>query len=105
MADLLTISAKSGDGMEELKTALIEQVNTTGAGQGHVVVTNARHLQALKATDEALAQALGAIDQGLSGDLVAADIRQALHHLGSITGDISTDDLLGNIFSNFCIGK
>lgn len=103
--DLLTISAKSGFGIEALKTTLLEEVNTTGAGQGDVVVTNARHLQALKATDEALAQALGAIDQGLSGDLVAADIRQALHHLGSITGEISTDDLLGNIFGKFCIGK
>jgi len=102
---VITISAKHVQGLETLNQALVNRINTTGAGKGDVVVTNTRHLQALKATHNALKQTLAAIDAGLSGDLDAADIRQALHHLGSITGEISTDDLLGNIFGKFCIGK
>ncbi|NQV51709.1 MAG: tRNA uridine-5-carboxymethylaminomethyl(34) synthesis GTPase MnmE [Flavobacteriales bacterium] len=102
---VVPISAKSGVGIEALIQTILSRINTTGAGRGDVVVTNARHLHALKATDEALKQSLHAIESGLSGDLIAADIREALHHLGSITGDITTDDLLGNIFGKFCIGK
>jgi tRNA modification GTPase len=102
---VIAISAKHLSGLDTLHEALLNRINTTGAGQGDVVVTNARHLQALKATHHALKQSLEAIAVGLSGDLIAADIREALHHLGSITGEISTDDLLGNIFGKFCIGK
>ncbi|MEQ9186972.1 MAG: tRNA uridine-5-carboxymethylaminomethyl(34) synthesis GTPase MnmE [Cryomorphaceae bacterium] len=102
---VVPISAKSGEGIEALIQTILTRINTTGAGRGDVVVTNARHLHALKATDAALEQSLHAIESGLSGDLIAADIREALHHLGSITGDITTDDLLGNIFGKFCIGK
>lgn len=99
------ISAKTGDGLEQLTTTLAEAMDVGKIGSGAVVVTNARHVQALKATQSALQQSLAGIESGISGDLVAADIRQALHHLGSITGEISTDDLLGNIFGKFCIGK
>ncbi len=102
---VIPLSAKSGDGLDEFTQQLVGRINTTGAGQGDVVVTNTRHLQALRATHEALDKTLNAIGAGLSGDLVAADIREALHHLGSITGEITTDDLLGNIFGKFCIGK
>ena len=68
-------------------------------------MTNARHIAELEATQKALERAKSAVESNISGDLVAADIREALHHLGAITGEVTTEDLLGNIFSNFCIGK
>jgi tRNA modification GTPase len=101
----LYISAKSTAGLEALEASLVEKVSSLKDSSQSVVVTNTRHLHALQATQVALDQARMAIDDGISGDLVAADIREALHHLGSITGEISTDDLLGNIFGKFCIGK
>lgn len=103
--DALCISAKDKSGVELLQKTLVESIQTGHVKTGDVVVTNTRHLQALKLTDRALDQALNGIQIGLSGDLVASDIREALHHLGSITGQISTEDLLGNIFGKFCIGK
>jgi len=69
------------------------------------IVSNARHYEALCKADESLRDVLSGLDQGVTNDFVAMDIRQALHYLGEITGEISTDDLLGNIFANFCIGK
>jgi tRNA modification GTPase len=99
------ISAKTCEGLDELKDALGSLIEIGNLGKGDTVVTNTRHLEALKATNNALESSLTALSSGLSGDLVAADIREALHHLGSITGSISADDLLGNIFGKFCIGK
>lgn len=99
------ISAKTGEGLELLKDQLGEILQISNLGKGDTVVTNTRHLEALKATNVALDASLTALTSGLSGDLVAADIREALHHLGSITGAISADDLLGTIFGKFCIGK
>lgn len=101
----IQLSAKTGQGMDILRNSLVHSIQSGSAKTGDVVVTNARHLQALKATDAALTAALLGIQSGLSSDLVSSDIRQALHHLGSITGEISTDELLGNIFGKFCIGK
>ncbi len=103
-ADLF-ISAKTGEGIDVLRHRLVEFVHNGLTSSSNTVVTNTRHLQALKATDTALIDATNGIDSGMSGDLVSSDIRQALHHLGSITGEISTEDLLGNIFGKFCIGK
>lgn len=100
----LKISAKNGQGLNELNDLLSDQIKLTNT-QSHTVVTNTRHLQALKATKAALTKAYDGLDSGLSGDLLAADIRESLHHLGSITGEITTEDLLGNIFGKFCIGK
>ena len=99
------LSAKTGEGLEVLKDKLGEIMQISNLGKGDTVVTNTRHLEALKATNVALDASLTALTGGLSGDLVAADIREALHHLGSITGAISADDLLGTIFGKFCIGK
>ena len=73
--------------------------------QGDVVITNLRHYDNLRQTDEALSRVLQGMDNGVTGDFLAMDVRQALHYLGVITGEISTDDLLENIFSRFCIGK
>ncbi|MBP3944529.1 tRNA uridine-5-carboxymethylaminomethyl(34) synthesis GTPase MnmE [Sphingobacteriaceae bacterium WQ 2009] len=99
------ISAKSQDGVEELKDLLLEQVNLKGLNADDVMVTNIRHLEALKNTQAALERVLGGIDNPVTSDFLALDIRQALYHLGEITGQVSTDDLLDNIFSKFCIGK
>ena len=101
----LQISAKQGEGISELRSQLVRSIQAGNHAQGDVVVTNTRHLEALKATATALEAALSGINSGLSGDLVASDIREALHQLGSITGEVTPDDLLGNIFSRFCIGK
>jgi len=68
-------------------------------------VANARHFEALYQADAALSAVLDGIHSGISSDFIALDLRQALHHLGSITGDISSEDLLDSVFTRFCIGK
>jgi tRNA modification GTPase len=68
-------------------------------------VTNARHVEALTKTLEHLSNVLTGIDEGITNDFLSADIRQSLYYLGLISGEVTTEDLLGNIFSNFCIGK
>ncbi|QNL49662.1 tRNA uridine-5-carboxymethylaminomethyl(34) synthesis GTPase MnmE [Olivibacter sp. SDN3] len=99
------ISAKTGDGVEALKTELLQQVNLRNINVDDVMVTNIRHVEALQKTQESLEKVLYGIDNPITSDFLAMDIRQALHHLGEITGQVSTDDLLANIFSKFCIGK
>jgi tRNA modification GTPase len=102
---ILWLSAKNAE-TDALKAALSAQVRTnTGLQTGSAVVTNARHLQHLTATDEALARAIAGIDAGTSADWIAMDLRVALRELGELTGEITTDDLLDSIFSRFCIGK
>ncbi|MBQ4008393.1 MAG: tRNA uridine-5-carboxymethylaminomethyl(34) synthesis GTPase MnmE, partial [Muribaculaceae bacterium] len=100
------ISAREGTGVEQLKQDIIEaaalpQVNDENA----VIVTNARHYHALVRASEAIDRTLQGLATGLSGDLVSQDIRECMHYLGEITGEISTDDILGEIFARFCIGK
>ncbi|MEP1096969.1 MAG: hypothetical protein ABJG78_17760 [Cyclobacteriaceae bacterium] len=73
--------------------------------QSNVVVTNARHVEGLAQTQEALNRVTEGLTASISNDLVAQDIRSALFHLGEITGEVTTDDLLETIFSKFCIGK
>lgn len=99
------ISALERTGLEELTEHLVGLVNTGALSTGDTIVTNKRHHRALIQALESIHRAEGALHQGISGDLMAQDIRQALFHLGEITGEITTDDLLGNIFSKFCIGK
>ncbi|BDD09558.1 tRNA modification GTPase MnmE [Fulvitalea axinellae] len=99
------ISADRKDNIEALKEELMKTVNLDGFKTGDTVVTNARHYESLLRTREALDDVLRGLDLQVTGDFLAMDIKQSLHHLGEITGEITTDDLLGNIFSNFCIGK
>jgi len=99
------ISAKRKEGIEELKQRILEQVNIKSFKTGDAVVTNLRHYESLLNTKENLNKVLVGLDTGIPGDLLAQDIRAALLNLGEITGEITTDDLLGNIFSKFCIGK
>lgn len=101
----LFISAKNNVGVEELKEELLRKVNLHRIHTDDVLVTNIRHVDALQKTNESLEKVLDGIDNPITSDFLAMDIRQALHHLGEITGSVSTDDLLDNIFSKFCIGK
>lgn len=99
------ISAAQKNGIETLKEKLYHSLDTSALQGDRTVVTNLRHYEALKRSSEFLERVLHGLDTHVTGDFLAMDIRQALYHLGEITGEISTDDLLGNIFSKFCIGK
>lgn len=101
----LYISAKEQVGIEELKEELLAQVNLLHIDSDAVMVTNIRHVEALEKTAAALDKVLFGLDNPVTSDFLAMDIRQALYHLGEITGTVTTDDLLDNIFSKFCIGK
>lgn len=101
----ILISAKDKTDLEELKRQLMQVVDLEGLNAEATFVTNSRHVSVLKSTHEALERVIGGIDNQITNDFLAMDIRQALHHLGEITGEITTDDLLDNIFSKFCIGK
>ena len=103
--DLIPISAKNRDGLKDLETALLSVVGLDQVSTNGTLVTNLRHFQQLLQTQETLESVLNALQTGLTGDLIAQDLRYALHHLGEITGQISNDDLLKNIFGKFCIGK
>ncbi|MBZ0326078.1 MAG: tRNA uridine-5-carboxymethylaminomethyl(34) synthesis GTPase MnmE [Altibacter sp.] len=99
------LSAKTGQGVDALKKVLLDFVNTGALRNNETIVTNSRHYDALLRALEEIIKVQEGIDSGLSGDLLAIDIRQALYYFGEITGEITNDDLLGNIFANFCIGK
>lgn len=101
----LFVSSSKKQGIEALKDSLVKLSEIQLINNQSVIVNNSRHYQALVASATALNDVLQASEAGMSGDLLALDIRKALHELGSITGEISSDDLLGEIFSNFCIGK
>ena len=102
---LFLMSAKNKNGINDLKDKLLEFVNTGALKNNDTIVTNSRHYDSLLKAFEEIQKVKAGIDSGLSGDLLAIDIRQALYHFGEITGEITSDDLLGNIFANFCIGK
>lgn len=99
------VSAKDKSDMDSLRKSLTSLVGSGKLNTNQLIVSNARHYEAFTKSDEALAAVKNGLESEISGELVASDIRQALHHLGSITGEISTDDLLSSIFSRFCIGK
>lgn len=101
----LLLSAKTGMGVEELQEKLLQFVNTGELRNNNTIVTNSRHYNALLSALEEINKVQQGLNDNLSGDLMAIDIRQALYHFGEITGEITNDDLLGNIFANFCIGK
>lgn len=101
----IPISAKSQKGIEKIKNTLTKLVDLGDLNSGDIIISNARHYNSLKESNDSLNNALTALSTGLPTDLLAIDIRSALHALGSITGEITTEDLLGNIFGKFCIGK
>lgn len=103
--DVLFLSAKLKTGIPELEQKLLSLVDSGALSGDTTIITNSRHYDALLKALEEIQKVKEGLDMELSSDLMAIDIRQALYHLGEITGSVTTDDLLGNIFSNFCIGK
>lgn len=102
---VLPISAKNGVGIDELKSLLVSTQSSRTVDQNTTLVTNLRHYEALLDAQRALDRVEDGLNAGTPTDLVSQDIREALYHLGSIIGEINTDEILGNIFSKFCIGK
>lgn len=102
---LATISAKEKSGIDTLKEELLSLVNTGALRNNETIVTNTRHYDSLLKALEEIQKVKWGLDAGLSSDLMAIDIRSALHYFGEITGEVTNDELLGNIFTNFCIGK
>jgi tRNA modification GTPase len=104
-SSLIPVSAKNQMNIEFLKQKLFETAAGEGLQTGSTIVTNARHHDALRRADAALEEVLTGLDANITGDFVAQDIRRSLAYLGEITGEIGVEDLLGNIFGKFCIGK
>lgn len=103
--NIVTTSAKNEMNIEYLKTKLVEVALNGNNLQDQSIVTNTRHYEALEGARESLRAALDGMNQGVTSDFVAIDIRRATHYLGLISGEISSDDLLDSIFRDFCIGK
>ncbi len=101
----IAVSSTQGTGLDRLRQVMVDAVSRDKAASSDILLTNARHYDALGRADAALRQVAAALTQGIPADLVAVDLRDALYHLGSITGEVVPDDILGNIFSRFCIGK
>ncbi|KAF0237434.1 MAG: tRNA modification [Prolixibacteraceae bacterium] len=102
---LIFIAAKKKQNLEELIEMMIHSVNIDAVNREDVIVTNARHFEILKNAHEAIVRVLNGIDSGITGDFLAQDIRECLHYLAEITGEVGTEEVLGHIFKNFCIGK
>ncbi len=102
---IVRISAKCGDGIDELRRRLRATVDTDRLSEGSVTVSNMRHYEALRRADEALSRAVTALDDNLPTELLSEEIRDILRPLGEIIGEITSDDILASIFSKFCIGK
>ncbi len=104
-SDLLFLSAKQKTGLTALTNILTQLANTGALSNNETIVSNSRHFEALNNAFNAIKEVQKGLDLNISTDLFSIDIRQALFHLGEITGEVTTEDLLGNIFANFCIGK
>lgn len=104
-SNAILLSAKTGEGVDELKNQLLEFVNTGALRNNETIVTNTRHYNSLLKALEEIEKVQMGITEEISSDLMAIDVREALYHLGEITGHVTNDELLGNIFANFCIGK
>jgi len=102
---LLFISAREKSGLDELRSRLSDVVIKERLSSDDVIITNIRHYEALLHVSESLGRVISGLEEHISEDLIAIDIRHAIHYLGEITGEISSDEILGNIFRNFCIGK
>lgn len=101
---VLPVSAAKNIGIEDIKNTLVAKIRPD-LDRNAIILTNLRHYQELRAAGEALQRVREGLDARLSTDLLTPDLRQALHHIGSITGEITPDDILGEIFGRFCIGK
>ena len=104
-ADRVFISAKEKQNMQELVDKLLKATQIPQIGENDVIVTNLRHYEALSQALVAIRRVQKGLQEHISGDFLSQDVRECLHFLGEITGQITTDEVLGNIFSRFCIGK
>jgi len=102
---LVFVAAKQKENLDELIDLMSHAVNLEVDNQEDIIVTNARHYEILKNAHEAILRVLNGLDSSITGDFLAQDIRECLHYLGEITGEITTHEVLGHIFKNFCIGK
>ena len=103
---ILNISARTGENVSDLEQALVRAADIPEITENDVIVTSARHYEALLRADESLARVLESMDMGMSGDIIAEDLKMVLEELGEITGgQISSQETLNNIFKHFCIGK
>ena len=103
--EYIFISAKENKCIVQLEELLVRAAQLPETGENDIIVTNARHYEALTRALSAIERVRHGLDTDISGDFLSQDIRECMHYLGEITGQISTDDILGNIFSKFCIGK
>ena len=99
------ISAKNAENTDEVESVLVQSAQIPMVRDGDVMVTNIRHYEALKNAYSAIRRVQQGLEDNISGDFLSQDIRECIYHLGEITGEITTDEVLGNIFSKFCIGK
>ncbi len=102
---MVFVAAKQKQNLDELIEFMTGAIDFDLTNQHDVIITNARHFEILKNAHEAILRVLNGLDSGITGDFLAQDIRECLHYLGEITGEISTDEVLGHIFKSFCIGK
>ncbi len=103
--DAVYISAREGSGVDELIYKLCSTVDLRGLYRGDLVVSNSRHYSHLKNASNSLQRSLDSLNSHQSSDMIVEDLRHTLYHIGSITGEITNDEILGKIFSSFCIGK
>lgn len=104
--EVIGISAKLGTNTAALQDLLVKTATNNRYSQdSETIVNNVRHYEALTKAQQAVGRVIDGLDVGISGDLLSQDIRECMYHLGEITGEISTDEMLGNIFGKFCIGK
>ena len=103
--NVIWVSAQNKQRLNLLKDHLHQTVIDGNLSMDNTIITNARHFQALSKANQSLSEVMNGLDMGITGDFLAQDIRHSLSHLGEITGEIATDDLLDKIFRDFCIGK
>ena len=105
LKDVILISAKEGLYLDKLVQKLLTEIEKDKLNLNETIITNSRHLEALNQTNECIDKIIEGLNTNLSGDLLTVDIKNALHHLGTISGEVTNEDILGSIFSRFCIGK
>jgi tRNA modification GTPase len=103
--DLVFISAKYQTNLDELIDRMRETLSINKVGSNDIIITNLRHYEALKKANEAISRVISGLDTGISGDFLSQDIRECLHYLSEIIGEVTDNEVLGYIFKNFCIGK
>ena len=101
----IPISAKQKQGINELQSMLVESAQIPALSQNDVVVSNVRHYEALSHALDAIHRVQDGLNNDLSGDFISQDLRECIFHLSDIVGDVTTDEVLGNIFKHFCVGK